>query len=69
MKKINKPQARKLFNQGYEITLVRNKCSYDSIFKCKALINSDFNSLDHYIKYFEYYNSDPELGTRTHFYV
>lgn len=77
-KKLTKPTARKLFNSGREIIVIRNKCGLDSMFKsrlyrkeCEKSIEDmrDEFLFDKLVNSFEYYNHDSELGNYTHFYI
>lgn len=75
-KKLTKPTARKLFNSGKEIIVIRNKCGLGSIFQ--SVINlSNYDEIDKkgpnlfdvIINNFEDYNHESELGNYTHFYI
>lgn len=72
MTKIRKNTARKLFNDGRELTIIPCKCAPGSAWLtgfriCKNnLENADFDRL---INEFEYYNCNSELGRYTSFYV
>lgn len=75
-KKLTKPSARKLFNAGKEIIVIRNKCGLGSIFQFVIRLDyydeydrSKFDLFDLAVNSFEYYNSDSELGNYTHFYI
>ena len=72
MVKIRKNTARKLFNEGHELTIIPCNCSPNGAWLtgfriCKTYLeNSDFDRL---INEFEYYNCNSELGRYTHFYI
>lgn len=71
MKKINKTQARKLWNAGKEFWMVACNMRYD----CGLLIDptriaTDFNNeFDKLYNAFVYYNCDNERGRYPAFYV
>ena len=75
-KKLTKPTARKLFNSGKEIIVIRNKCGLGSMFQSVIRLDhydeydrSKFDLFDVVVNSFEYYNHDSELGNYTHFYI
>lgn len=80
MIRINKPQARKMYNLGHTITLVPCKCGVDNIIAKAEISMTDCDDTDpitfslandfqHKVTEFEYYNCNKETGYYSHYYV
>lgn len=71
MKKINKATARRLFNQGVEITVMPCKCAIGSAWFTGARIARDYSdsTFDQIINAFTHYNCCYELGYYPAYYV
>lgn len=78
-KRVNKPTARKIYNQGCSILLLPCKVNesvldglHPWIKPCEInIINSESfeNNFDRAVVNFEYYNCNAELGYYAHYYV
>lgn len=81
-KRINKPTARRMYYQGYDIKLLPCKVSdsvvtgvphdYDWIKPVEINISScteDANKFDRSVNAYEYYNCNAELGYYSHYFV
>ena len=70
-KKINKSQARKLFNQGVAIQMIPKKCNPDSAWFENAYIftSHDEENFDTLVNQIERYNCNYELGYYLAYYI
>ena len=78
-KRVNKPTARKMYNQGCDIMLlpckVTERALDDSLSWIEPItINMikctyDYNKFDRVVREYEHYNCNAELGYYAHFYV
>ena len=70
-KRISKNMARKQFNAGSRILLIRNKTNPNYFVPLYHMIDKGMGSkdFDKSVNAYEYYNSEPELGNRTEFYI
>ena len=72
LKRINKKQARSLYNNGIDIMIIPNKCSPNNLWFIGIWYNvnisgSDFDKL---VNEFEYYNCNyAELGKYAAYYI
>ena len=71
MEKINKTQARKMFNQGINLQMIPNKCNPNSAWFEGAYIfdNSDEDTFDTLVNKITRYNCNSELGYYLAYYV
>lgn len=70
MRRINKKEARRRFNQGEEITLVACKMLVDSPWGLGCRVdNSDSRDFDRIVNNFEYYNCTSQTGYYASYYV
>lgn len=70
-KRISKNMARKQFNAGSQVLLIRNKTNPNYYIPLYQLVSKGDgnNDFDKTVNAYEYYNSEPELGRRTEFYI
>ena len=70
MKKINKTQARKAFNNGLEVTMVPHKANpYSPWFSGASYNNASEKSFDELVNNITYYNCNSELGYYLAYYI
>lgn len=74
LKRINKAQARKLWNNGKEMQVVPCKARPDSMWFAGLLLSADdmydeLKDFDKMVDYFIVYNCCKELGKRPAFYI
>lgn len=76
-KKVTKPIARKLFNEGVDIYLLPCKVSETSLTGKGFIISPCIiskseegdNQFDRVVNYFEHYNCNNEMGYYAHYYI
>lgn len=74
MKRINKKQARNLYNKGVTIYLIPCNALFGSmwltLWSCQIKKETDpERTFDQHVNEFEYYNCDYERGYYSHYYV
>ena len=78
-KRVNKPTARKIYNLGYDITLLPCKVTERALDGSHAWIDPvtinatrcvyDYNRFDRVVNEYEHYNCNAELGYYAHYFV
>lgn len=70
LKKINKTQAKKLYNEGKTINLIPCKCRPNGVWVHLCPISNTENvTFESMLNSYMYYNCIPELGLYPHYYV
>lgn len=70
MKKINKTQARKAFNNGVNVTMLPHKASpYSPWFSGASYDNKNDKSFDDIVAAITFYNCNSELGYYLAYYI
>lgn len=71
LKRVNKPTARKMFHDGYTLTLCPCKMRPDSPWGVGSIINKETadNTFDRLVNAFEWYNCGAETGYYASYYV
>ena len=70
LKRINKIQARKDFNNGKEIYLIACKLRLDNMWVKPYMITfHEEQNFDIHLSHFEYYNCNTVSGTYLHYYI